>query len=50
MLVTLEDARPKETVTLLVMPPADVREVGNGRSQMAWDEEDEEEGDVQPAL
>lgn len=50
MLVARKDTRPRDTSILLAMPPADVREVGNGRSRMTCDEEEEEEGDVQPAL
>ncbi len=49
MLVALEDARPRETSILLTMSPADVREVGTGRSRMTCEDDEEEEGETHPA-
>lgn len=49
MLVALEDARPSETVALLAMSPADVREIGNGRSRMTCEDDEEEEWETHPA-
>ncbi len=50
MLVARKDTRPRDTSILLAMPPADVREVGNGRSRMTWDAEEEVQEDTQLAL
>ncbi len=50
MLVALENTQAIAIASFLAMPPVDVREVGNGCSRMTWDEEEEEEGDIQPVL